>query len=337
MKCLVTGGAGFIGSWLIKHLVLKGFKVLNLDALTYASNPNNLKDIKRSKNYQFVENDLSDKELLVSILKSFEPNVIFHLAAETHVDNSILDPSPFVTTNVIGTYNLLESTLIYLEKVDKRQSLFKFVHVSTDEVFGDLDPSDQPFSESHPYCPSSPYSASKASSDHFVRAYRRTFDFPAVVTHCSNNFGPHQFSEKLIPKIILNALRGQKIPIYGTGTQIRDWLFVEDHVRALLKIGLDMEEFEDYCIGGGNEKTNIEVAQAICSILDELEKPSTGIKSFSDLISFTDDRKGHDLRYAIDFSKIVKRLSWSPKETFKSGLIRTINWYRLNDFNRGAS
>ena len=331
MKILVTGGAGFIGSAVIRHIIHNtDDEVLNIDKLTYAGNLESLKDIDQSARYNFQQIDICDKEALEKAFKSFQPELVMHLAAESHVDRSIDGPAEFINTNIVGTYHLLEVARQYwqaLDELDKQQ--FKFHHISTDEVYGDLEGTTDLFTETTPYAPSSPYSASKASSDHLVRAWHRTYSFPILVTNCSNNYGPYYFPEKLIPLVILNALDGKALPIYGKGNQIRDWLFVEDHARALYKVVTEGKVGETYNIGGHNEKQNIEVVKTICHILDEL-KPQENGQPYESLITFVKDRPGHDLRYAIDASKIANELNWTPIETFDSGIRKTVEWYLNN-------
>jgi len=331
MKILVTGGAGFIGSAVIRHIINDTDDiVLNIDKLTYAGNLESLKDIAKSPRYEFQQIDICDKEALEQAFDSFKPNLVMHLAAESHVDRSIDGPTEFINTNIVGTYHLLEVARQYWQKlddIDKQQ--FKFHHISTDEVYGDLEGTTDLFTETTPYAPSSPYSASKASSDHLVRAWHRTYGFPILVTNCSNNYGPYHFPEKLIPLVILNALDGKTLPIYGKGNQIRDWLFVEDHARALYKVVTEGKIGETYNIGGHNEKQNIEVVKTICHILDEL-KPQENGQPYESLITFVKDRPGHDLRYAIDARKIANELNWTPTETFDSGIRKTVEWYLNN-------
>ena len=331
MKILVTGGAGFIGSAVIRHIIHNtDDEVLNIDKLTYAGNLESLKDIDQSARYTFQQLDICDKEALEKAFNSFQPNLVMHLAAESHVDRSIDGPSEFINTNIVGTYHLLEVARQYwqtLDDLDKQK--FKFHHISTDEVYGDLEGTTDLFTENTPYAPSSPYSASKASSDHLVRAWHRTYGFPILVTNCSNNYGPYHFPEKLIPLVILNALDGKALPIYGKGNQIRDWLYVEDHARALYKVVTEGRIGETYNIGGHNEKQNIEVVKTICHILDEL-KPQENGQPYESLITFVKDRPGHDLRYAIDARKIATELNWTPTETFDSGIRKTVEWYLNN-------
>jgi len=331
MKILITGGAGFIGSAVIRHIIHNmDDEVLNIDKLTYAGNLESLKDIDQSPRYEFQQIDICDKEALEQVFDGFQPNLVMHLAAESHVDRSIDGPAEFINTNIVGTYQLLEVARQYWQKLDdigKQQ--FRFHHISTDEVYGDLEGTTDLFTETTSYAPSSPYSASKASSDHLVRAWHRTYGFPILVTNCSNNYGPYHFPEKLIPLVILNALDGKALPVYGKGNQIRDWLYVEDHARALYKVVTEGVTGETYNIGGHNEKQNIEVVKMICHILDEL-KPQANGQPYESLITFVKDRPGHDLRYAIDASKIANELNWTPIETFDSGIRKTVKWYLDN-------
>lgn len=331
MKILITGGAGFIGSAVIRHLI-KNTKhdVLNIDKLTYAGNLESLKEIEPDNRYSFAQIDICDAEALKQAFADFQPNLIMHLAAESHVDRSIDGPSEFITTNIVGTYTLLEVARQYWQSLNEDEKVkFKFHHISTDEVYGDLEGTTDLFTETTSYAPSSPYSASKASSDHLVRAWHRTYNFPIVITNCSNNYGPYHFPEKLIPLVILNALDGKSLPVYGTGKQIRDWLYVDDHARALYKVVTEGEIGETYNIGGHNEMQNIEVVKTICQILDEL-KPQMNGESYETLITYVKDRPGHDLRYAIDASKIKNDLGWTPAETFDSGIRKTVEWYLDN-------
>jgi dTDP-glucose 4,6-dehydratase len=330
---LVTGGAGFIGSAVVRELIQNTpHHVINVDKLTYAGNLESLVEVSDNERYTFIEADICDADKMAAVLREYQPNIIMHLAAESHVDRSIDGPAEFIQTNIVGTFNLLNTAKKYwVELTDELKKQFRFHHISTDEVYGDLHGSDDLFTESTPYAPSSPYSASKASSDHLVRAWYRTYDFPVVVTNCSNNYGPFHFPEKLVPLTILNALEGKPLPIYGAGTQIRDWLYVEDHARALIKVASLGVIGETYNIGGHNEKQNVEVVNTICAILEELKptKPA-GLNNYVDLITFVTDRPGHDVRYAIDASKIDKDLGWTPQESFDSGLRKTVEWYLAN-------
>lgn len=325
---LVTGGAGFIGSAVIRELIENSsHRVVNVDKLTYAGNLASLRSVEDNPRYVFEQVDICDAEAVAQLFDCHQPDVVMHLAAESHVDRSIDGPAEFINTNIVGTYTLLEAARSYWQNKGKPAD-FRFHHISTDEVYGDLHGSDDLFTETTPYAPSSPYSASKASSDHLVRAWQRTYNFPTLVTNCSNNYGPYHFPEKLIPLMILNALAGKPLPVYGDGAQIRDWLFVEDHARALIKVATEAEAGQTYNIGGHNEKKNIEVVQLICDLLEDLvpEKPA-GIEAYRDLITFVQDRPGHDLRYAIDASKIERELNWVPQETFETGLKKTVEWY----------
>lgn len=333
MKYLITGGAGFIGSAVIRHIIHNtNHEVLNVDKLTYAGNLESLISVSENPRYQFSQTDICDRSALDQIFNEFQPDAVMHLAAESHVDRSIDGPAAFIQTNIVGTYTLLEATREYWLALDeyKKQS-FRFHHISTDEVYGDLEGTTDLFTEKTSYEPSSPYSASKASSDHLVRAWNRTYGLPTIVTNCSNNYGPYHFPEKLIPLVILNALEGKALPIYGNGQQVRDWLFVEDHARALYKVVSEGLVGETYNIGGHNEKANIEVVQYICELLEELIpiKPE-GIAKYEDLITYVKDRPGHDVRYAIDASKIKNELGWVPQESFETGLRKTVNWYLNN-------
>lgn len=335
MKILITGGAGFIGSALIRVLLnTTSNNIINIDKLTYAGNLDSLRSVSDHSNYSFKKIDICDESKLKKLFFEYKPNLVMHLAAESHVDNSILNPRQFIDTNIIGTFNLLEISRQFYASLDKSDKIkFKFHHISTDEVFGDLDSQKSYFTEETSYAPSSPYSASKASSDHLVRAWGRTYGLPYIITNCSNNYGPFQFPEKLIPRMILNAIHGRPLPIYGDGMQIRDWLYVTDHAEALIKVALSSKINDTYNIGGHNEKTNIEVVENICELLDELSPNKPGnLKSYKDLITFVKDRPGHDTRYAIDASKIEKDLNWLPNESFKSGLHKTVKWY-LNNSN----
>ena len=334
MKFLITGGLGFIGSALIRK-ILEDTKhnVLNLDKHTYAANLFNLKSIQDCDRYQFIKGDICDENLVQKLLDSYQPDFLMHLAAESHVDNSINNPSEFINTNILGTFILLKSCLQYWKSLPyERKTRFKFHHISTDEVYGSLN-SDKTFDENSKYQPSSPYAASKASSDHLVRSWFKTYNLPIVITNCSNNYGPFQFPEKLIPLTILNAIQGKKIPIYGDGLQVRDWLHVEDHAEALLRVISEGKIGETYNIGSNNQRVNIDVVNKICDILDKIviEKPAN-LNSFKDLITHVKDRPGHDFRYGINSLKIVKNLKWKPKIQFEEGIKKTIIWY-LNNKN----
>jgi len=340
MKLIITGGAGFIGSAVIRHVIANtDWDVLNLDKLTYAGNLESLQTVYKSKRYHFEQVDICDASNLNNVFYEYQPTAVMHLAAESHVDRSIDGPGAFIQTNIVGTYTLLETTLAYWKGLNNdRQKEFRFHHVSTDEVYGDLDETGY-FTEDTAYAPSSPYSASKASSDHLVRSWNRTFGLPTIITNCSNNYGPYHFPEKLIPLIILNALEGKDLPVYGNGQQIRDWLYVEDHAEALCKVLSEGVVGHNYNIGGNNEKKNIEVVEAICDLLDKRrpltpvannESGVSGARSYRDLIKFVEDRPGHDLRYAIDASKIRDELGWNPRETFDSGIAKTVDWFLQN-------
>ena len=328
-KVIVTGGAGFIGSALIRYLVGQGLaEVCNLDALTYAGNLESLKEVEGSPLYHFAKLDICDREGVSKLFAEFQPDAMMHLAAESHVDRSIDDPLCFVRTNVLGTANLLQCALEYWRQLPaERQSAFRFQHISTDEVYGSLG-KEGFFKETTPYDPKSPYSASKASSDHMVRAWGHTFGMPVLLSNCSNNYGPYHFPEKLIPLVILNALDGKPLPIYGKGDNIRDWLYVEDHARALWLIQSKGVPGETYNIGGHNERTNLQVVETVCRILDELRPKQQG--SYVDQITFVKDRPGHDQRYAIDAEKLITQLGWRPQENFDTGIRRTVQWYLDN-------
>jgi dTDP-glucose 4,6-dehydratase len=335
LKILITGGAGFIGSAVIRHLINHTeYHVVNVDKLTYAGNLESLADVSGNSRYAFEKVDITDRESLNRVFEQHQPNAIMHLAAESHVDRSIDGPGDFIHTNVVGTYTLLEATRSYWSQLSEpKKADFRFHHVSTDEVYGDLHSTDDLFRETTPYAPSSPYSATKAASDHLVRSWQRTYGLPTLVTNCSNNYGPYHFPEKLIPHMILNALQGLPLPVYGDGQQIRDWLYVEDHARALVKVLVDGIIGETYNIGGHNEKTNLAVVKTICDLLEELApgKKTNGIVNYKDLITFVKDRPGHDARYAIDAGKIERELGWRPQETFETGLRRTVQWYLDNE------
>lgn len=333
MNIIVTGGAGFIGSAVIRHIIKNTtHNVLNIDKLTYAGNLESLSSISDNPRYQFSQTDICDKPNIEKLVNDFAPDIVMHLAAESHVDRSITGSADFIETNIIGTYTLLEVVRKYYSKLgNNKKSTFRFHHISTDEVYGDLEGTDDLFLETTAYAPSSPYSASKASSDHLVRAWYRTYGLPVVITNCSNNYGPYHFPEKLIPLIILNALKGKPLPVYGDGLQIRDWLYVEDHARALFLVASEAKIGETYNIGGHNELKNIDVVKEVCALLEELapNKPQ-GVESYIDLISYVKDRPGHDLRYAIDASKIQQELNWTPQEVFETGLRKTVQWYLDN-------
>jgi len=333
VNILITGGAGFIGSAVIRHYIANtNHTVINIDKLTYAGNLESLGDALNHPRHIFKQVDICDRKALDKIFDENKPNAVMHLAAESHVDRSIDGPAEFMSTNIIGTYTLLEAARSYWLTLDEEnKAKFRFHHVSTDEVYGDLEEDGCLFAEETSYAPSSPYSASKASSDHLVRAWNRTYNLPVVITNCSNNYGPYQFPEKLIPLVILNAISGKLLPIYGKGNQIRDWLYVVDHAKALTKVLEEGEDGETYNIGGLNEKTNLEVVKTLCSILDELvpEHPE-GINKYEDLIIYVADRPGHDIRYAIDNTKIIQELGWYPDETFETGIRKTVEWYLGN-------
>jgi len=338
MKILVTGGAGFIGSAVIRHIIKNTSNhVVNIDKLTYAGNLESLTEVSDHSRYRFEKRDICDATAMDAVFQRHQPDAVMHLAAESHVDRSIDGPAAFIQTNIVGTYILLEAARHYWQRLDAtRKQAFRFHHISTDEVYGDLQGTHDLFTETTAYLPSSPYSASKASSDHLVRAWHRTYGLPIIVTNCSNNYGPYHFPEKLIPLTILNALEGKPLPVYGQGQQVRDWLYVEDHARALYKVITTGKVGETYNIGGHNEKQNIDVVRIICEILEALvpnhpySRASGNPKGFQSLITFVTDRPGHDLRYAIDASKIQRELGWQPQETFESGIRKTVQWYVNN-------
>ena len=329
---LVTGGAGFIGSAVVRRLVRDGKRVVNLDKLTYAGNPESLRTIANATNHRLVRGDILNNAMVLALLREEQVDGIMHLAAESHVDRSIDGPGAFVETNVVGTFRLLDAALEYWRGLegDKKEA-FRFHHISTDEVFGDLNFDQSLFTEETPYAPSSPYSASKAASDHFVRAWHETYGLPVVLSNCSNNYGPYHFPEKLIPLVVLNALEGKPLPVYGKGDNVRDWLYVEDHATALLTVLTKGAVGESYNIGGNQERTNLEVVEAICDMLDH-RRPLNGGGNRRDLITFVADRPGHDRRYAIDARKISQELGWTPRESFNSGLAKTIAWYLDNEW-----
>jgi len=338
MKILITGGAGFIGSAVIRHIIQNSNDtVVNVDKLTYAGNLESLKDIDSSDRYSFEQVDVCNRQELDRVFSEYKPDAVMHLAAESHVDRSIDGPAAFIETNIVGTYTLLESARQYwLTMTAEHKEKFRFHHISTDEVYGDLEGPTDLFTEQTPYAPSSPYSASKASSDHLVRAWLRTYGLPTLITNCSNNYGPYHFPEKLVPLMILNALEGKNLPVYGEGNQIRDWLYVDDHARALYKVVTEGIVGETYNIGGHNEKQNIEVVNTLCDLLEEFVPENSFAKSsinpagFKSLITYVTDRPGHDVRYAIDASKIEKELGWVPEETFETGMRKTVQWYLVN-------
>jgi dTDP-glucose 4,6-dehydratase len=339
LKILVTGGAGFIGSAVIRHIINNTQdSVINVDKLTYAGNLESLAEVGGNERYIFEQIDICNRPALDQVFEQHKPDVIMHLAAESHVDRSIDGPAAFIETNIVGTYTLLEASRAYWNSlIEEKKSAFRFHHISTDEVYGDLEGPEDLFTEETSYAPSSPYSASKASSDHLVRAWLRTYGFPTVVTNCSNNYGPFHFPEKLIPLMILNALDGKPLPVYGNGQQIRDWLYVEDHARALYLVAKQGEIGETYNIGGHNEKANIDVVKTICELLEELvptncySREGVNPKGFESLITYVKDRPGHDVRYAIDASKIERELGWVPEESFETGIRKTIEWYLTNE------
>lgn len=335
---IVTGGSGFIGTNMVRLLANSGeYRVVNLDALTYAANAASLADLEENQDYVFVNGNITDSELVTSLFEKYQPAGVFHLAAESHVDRSIISPEDFIQTNVVGTYRLLEAARAYYAKLsDEKKREFRFLHVSTDEVFGSLG-ADGYFTEETPYSPNSPYAASKASSDHFVRAYHHTYGLPTIITNCSNNYGPYQFPEKMIPLMIMNALSGRPLPVYGDGSNVRDWIYVEDHCKAV-KLAFEKGTLGDeYAIGANNEQNNIDLVNQICRILDDVAPPieipqlrERGLQSYAELIQFVTDRPGHDRRYAIDSAKITRQLGWQAEVGFEAGLRRTIDWYLSN-------
>ena len=333
-RILVTGGAGFIGSAVVRHIINHTpDSVVVVDKLTYAGNLTSLAPVAHDERFAFEQVDICDRSELNRVFAQYRPDVVMHLAAESHVDRSIDGPAAFIETNIVGTYTLLEAARAYWSALEEgAKAAFRFHHISTDEVYGDLHSVDDFFTETTPYAPSSPYSASKASSDHLVRAWLRTYGLPTLITNCSNNYGPYHFPEKLIPLTILNALAGKPLPVYGNGQQIRDWLYVDDHARALYLVATQGAIGETYKIGGHNERKNLDVVETICSLLEELvpQKPQ-GIARYHDLITFVADRPGHDLRYAIDAAKIARELGWTPEETFESGMRKTVQWYLANE------
>ena len=333
---LVTGGAGFIGSnFVLNWLSTQNEGLINLDSLSYAADLNNLESISENKEYFFIKGSIEDQNLIEQILEKYNPRAVINFAAETHVDRSIEDPEMFMKTNILGTFHLLNASLKFWKKISSDdQKKFKFLHISTDEVFGSLSLEDEKSNELSPYKPNSPYSASKAASDHLVRAWGETYKLPVITTNCTNNYGPHQFPEKLIPLLIHNCLNNIKLPIYGKGENVRDWLYVEDHCEAIKEVLVKGSIGETYNIGGNNEKTNIEIVKTVCSTLDEI-KPRKNNSSYKELITFVEDRPGHDFRYSLDISKIKKELNWQPQETFESGIRKTILWYleNMNDIN----
>ena len=333
---LVTGGAGFIGSnFVLNWLSTQNEGLINLDSLSYAADLNNLESISKNKEYFFIKGSIENQNLIEKILEKYNPRAVINFAAETHVDRSIENPEIFMKTNIFGTFHLLNASLKFWKKISlDDQKKFKFLHISTDEVFGSLSLEDEKSNELSPYKPNSPYSASKAASDHLVRAWGETYKLPVITTNCTNNYGPHQFPEKLIPLLIHNCLNNKKLPIYGKGENVRDWLYVEDHCEAIKEVLIKGSIGETYNIGGNNEKTNIEIVKTVCSTLDEI-KPRKNNSSYKELITFVEDRPGHDFRYSLDISKIKKELNWQPQETFESGIRKTILWYleNMNDIN----
>ena len=335
MKFLITGGAGFIGSAVIRYLInARGHEVINIDKLTYSGNLDSLRDVEKSELYSFREVDICDSDQMRRVIEGFRPDVVMNLAAESCVDRSIDDPSKFIQTNIVGTFSLLEEVRYYWDKLEEgKKDKFRFLHISTDEVFGSLCTQEEPFNEGSHYSPNSPYSASKACSDHLVRSWWETYGLPVLITHCSNNYGPYQFPEKLIPLIIIKAMRGENFPIYGDGIQVRDWLHVNDHSKALVAVAEKGRVGESYMIGGNNEKRNIDVVRDICEILEGFKIPKPkGLKKYTDLIDFVEDRKAHDFRYGVDANKIKDELGWQPSISFSIGLKETVSWYLSNEW-----
>ena len=335
MKFLITGGAGFIGSAVIRHLINdSGHEVINIDKLTYSGNLDSLREVERNELYSFKEIDICDSDQVRRVIKGFRPDVVMNLAAESCVDRSIVDPSKFIQTNIVGTFSLLEEVRYYWDKLEEgKKDKFRFLHISTDEVFGSLCTQEEPFNEGSHYSPNSPYSASKACSDHLVRSWGKTYGLPVLITHCSNNYGPYQFPEKLIPLIIIKAMRGENFPIYGDGIQVRDWLHVNDHSKALVAVAEKGRVGESYMIGGNNEKRNIDVVRDIYEILEGFKIPKPkGLKKYTDLIDFVEDRKAHDFRYGVDANKIKDELGWQPSISFSIGLKETVSWYLSNEW-----
>ena len=335
MKFLITGGAGFIGSAVIRHLLNdSGHEVINIDKLTYSGNLDSLREVERNELYSFKEIDICDSDQVRRVIADCRPNVVINLAAESSVDRSIVNPSKFIQTNVVGTFALLEEVRHYWDKLERvEKDKFRFLHISTDEVFGSLGAQEEPFNEGSRYSPNSPYSASKACSDHLVRSWSETYGLPVIITHCSNNYGPYQFPEKLIPLIIIKAMRGENFPIYGDGIQVRDWLHVNDHSKALVAVAEKGRVGESYMIGGNSEKRNIDIVRDICEILEGFEIPKLkGLKQYTDLIDFVEDRKAHDFRYGVDVNKIKDELGWQPSISFSIGLKETVSWYLSNEW-----
>ena len=335
MKFLITGGAGFIGSAVTRHLINdRGYEVINIDKLTYCGNLDSLREVERNELYSFKEIDICDSDQVRRVIADCRPDVVMNLAAESSVDRSIVNPSKFIQTNIVGTFALLEEVRHYWDKLERvEKDKFRFLHISTDEVFGSLVAQEEPFNEGSNYSPNSPYSASKACSDHLVRSWSETYGLPVIITHCSNNYGPYQFPEKLIPLIIIKAMRGENFPIYGDGIQVRDWLHVNDHSKALVAVAEKGRVGESYMIGGNNEKRNIDVVRDICEILEGFKIPKPkGLKKYTDLIDFVEDRKAHDFRYGVDTNKIKDELGWQPSISFSIGLKETVSWYISNEW-----